>query len=122
MGRNGIFEQLNALLRRRVREGEGRTPEPTAMVLDAQSVKTSTNMPGTEQGVDDSTAGEARLNRIAATHPTLRKGWADRSYRECLVDHAARLGVDLGIVRRTPAPAGSACSRAGGRWKERSAG
>ncbi len=34
----GVFEQLNALLRRRVREDEGRTPEPTAMVIDAQSI------------------------------------------------------------------------------------
>lgn len=29
----------------------------------------------------------------------LRKGWADRDY---LVDHAARLGIDLGIARLAP--------------------
>ncbi len=84
---DGIFEQLNALLRRRVREDEGRTPEPTAMVIDAQSIS------------------ETLLDRIAATHPTIRKGWADRGYREYLVDHAARLGIDLEIVRRTPGAA-----------------
>jgi len=135
--RDGIFEQLNALLRRRVREDEGRTPEPTAMVIDAQSIKTSTNVPATEQGVDaakkivgrkrsvvidttgllltvlvtaasvqDSTAGETLLNRIAAAYPTIRKCWADRGYREYLVDHAARLGIDLEIVRRDPSTRG----------------
>ncbi|KAA6214931.1 IS5 family transposase [Streptomyces albofaciens JCM 4342] len=132
----GVFEQLNALLRRRVREDEGRTPEPTAMVIDAQSIKTSANVPAAGQGADvgkkivgrkrsvvidttglllavlvtaasiqDSTAGETLLNRIAAAHPTIRKGWADRGYREYLVDRAARLGIDLEIVRRTPGAA-----------------
>jgi transposase len=135
--KDGVFEQLNAQLRRRVREDEGRRPEPTAMVIDAQSIKTSTNVPATEQGIDaakkivgrkrsvvidttgllltvlvsaasmqDSTAGEVLLNRIAAAHPTIRKGWADRGYREYLVDHAARLGIDLEIVRRTPGTRG----------------
>ncbi|GAU71288.1 putative transposase [Streptomyces sp. NBRC 110611] len=133
----GIFEQLNGLLRRRVREDEGRQPEPTAVVIDVQSVKTSTNVPAAEQGADagkkivgrkrsividtggllltllvtaanvqDSVAGRTLLDRIAAAYPTIRKGWADRGYREYLVDHAARLGIDLEIVRRTPARRG----------------
>ncbi|MGW0316062.1 IS5 family transposase [Streptomyces flavidovirens] len=135
--RDGIFEQLNALLRRRVRENEGRSPEPTGFVIDAQSVKTSTNVPAREQGADvgkrivgrkrtiiidttglmltvlvtaasiqDSVAGERLLNRLAANHPGIRKGWADRGYREYLVDHAARLGIDLEVVRRTPGTRG----------------
>lgn len=131
--RDGIFEQLNALLRRRVREDEGRAPEPSGFVIDAQSVKTSTNVQIREQGSDvgkrivgrkrsividttglmltvlvtaasiqDSVAGERLVNRLAADHPGLREGWADRGYREYLVDHAARLGIDLEVVRRTP--------------------
>ncbi|MFI1255291.1 IS5 family transposase [Streptomyces netropsis] len=135
--RDGIFENLNALLRRRVREDEGRSPEPTGFVIDAQSVKTSTNVPAREQGADvgkrivgrkrsiiidttgliltvlvtaasiqDSVAGERLLNRLAADHPSMRKGWADRGYREYLVDHAARLGIDLEVVRRTPGTRG----------------
>ncbi|MET9638186.1 IS5 family transposase [Streptomyces virginiae] len=133
----GIFERLNGLLRRRVREDEGRTPEPTACVIDAQSVKTSTNVPARDQGSDvgkkivgrkrsividatgmlltvlvtaasvqDSTVGQTPLDRVAANHPTIRKGWADRGYREYLVDHAARLGIDLEVVRRTPGSRG----------------
>ncbi|MGW6290307.1 IS5 family transposase [Streptomyces sp. NPDC055107] len=135
--RDGVFEHLNALLRRRVREDEGRSPEPTGFVIDAQSVKTSTNVPAREQGADvgkrivgrkrsiiidttglmltvlvtaasiqDSVAGERLLDRLAADHPGLRKGWADRGYREYLVDHAARLGIDLEVVRRTPGTKG----------------
>lgn len=131
--KDGIFEHLNALLRRRVREEEGRSPEPTGFVIDAQSVKTSTNVPARERGADvgkrivgrrrsiiidttglmltvlvtavtiqDSVAGEHLLNRLAADHPGIRKGWADRGYREYLVDHAARLGIDLEVVPTHP--------------------
>ncbi|GAA4980919.1 hypothetical protein GCM10025734_00990 [Kitasatospora paranensis] len=47
-----MFEQLNGLLRRLVRAAEGREPEPTACIVDSQSVKTSTNVPATSQGID----------------------------------------------------------------------
>ena len=47
----GIFGRLNGLLRRLVREAEGRDAEPSACVLDAQSVKTSANVPAAGQGI-----------------------------------------------------------------------
>ncbi|GLW58991.1 IS5 family transposase [Kitasatospora phosalacinea] len=50
--KEGVFEQLNGLLRRLVRTAEGRSPEPTACIVDSQSVKTSTNVPASSQGVD----------------------------------------------------------------------
>lgn len=106
-------------------------------MIDAQSVKPSTNVPVREQGADvgkkivgrkrsiiidtaglmltvlvtaadiqDSVAGECLLNRLATDHPGIRKGWADRGYREYLVDHAARLGIDLEVVRRAPGTKG----------------
>ncbi|MFC8247609.1 IS5 family transposase [Streptomyces chartreusis] len=50
--RDGIFAQLNGLLRELVREQEGRNAEPSACVIDAQSVKTSTSVPATSQGTD----------------------------------------------------------------------
>nr|WP_168504430.1 IS5 family transposase [Streptomyces sp. S1D4-11]QIY93143.1 IS5 family transposase [Streptomyces sp. S1D4-11] len=50
--KDGIFDQLNGLLRRLVREAEGRDAEPSACVLDAQSVKTSANVPAAGQGID----------------------------------------------------------------------
>ncbi len=48
----GVFAQLNGPLRRLLREKEGRDAEPSAYVIDAQSVKTPTNVPATGQGVD----------------------------------------------------------------------
>lgn len=50
--KEGIFDQLNGLLRRLVREAEGRSPEPSACVLNAQSIKTSANVPTAGQGID----------------------------------------------------------------------
>lgn len=48
----GIFAQLNYELTGLARIKEGRTAEPTACVMDTQSVKTSTNVPLTSQGTD----------------------------------------------------------------------
>ncbi|MDX2565517.1 IS5 family transposase, partial [Streptomyces sp. TX20-6-3] len=48
----GVFAQLNGLLRQLLREKEGRNGEPSACVIDAQSVKTSTSVPASSQGVD----------------------------------------------------------------------
>ncbi|WP_277441810.1 IS5 family transposase [Streptomyces sp. SPB162] len=50
--KDGVFAQLNGLLRELVRQQEGKSPEPTACVIDAQSVKTSTSVPATSQGID----------------------------------------------------------------------
>lgn len=50
--KEGVFAQLNGLLRELVRKKEGRNAEPSACVIDAQSVKTSTSVPATSQGTD----------------------------------------------------------------------
>ncbi|GIH29835.1 DDE transposase [Acrocarpospora phusangensis] len=47
-----VFTQLGGLLRRLVRTAEGRHPDPSACVIDAQSVKTSTDVPAGSQGAD----------------------------------------------------------------------
>lgn len=48
----GILAQLNYDLTGLARVKEGRKPEPTASVIDTQSVKTSTNAPLTRQETD----------------------------------------------------------------------
>jgi transposase len=48
----GILAQLNYDLTGLARAKEGRKPEPTASVIDTQSVKTSTNVHLTSQGTD----------------------------------------------------------------------
>jgi transposase len=50
--KDGLFDQLNGLLCQLVRRAEGREAEPSACVLDAQSIKTSANVPATGQGID----------------------------------------------------------------------
>jgi transposase len=52
LGVEGILAQLNYDLTGLARVKEGRKPEPTASVLETQSVKTSTNVPLTSQGTD----------------------------------------------------------------------
>ncbi|MFF0095310.1 IS5 family transposase [Streptomyces canus] len=49
---DGIFTRLNRLLRELVRQREGRNAEPSACVIDAQSVKTATTIPAASQGTD----------------------------------------------------------------------
>lgn len=48
----GVFAQLNDLLRQLQRQKEGREAEPTACVIDAQSVETSTSVLASGQGID----------------------------------------------------------------------
>lgn len=47
---SGLWEQINAALVRAVRERRGRKPQPSAAILDSQSVKTSEG--GEARGVD----------------------------------------------------------------------
>jgi transposase len=48
----GVFARLNYDLTGLARVKEGRAPDPTACILDTQSVKTSTNVPLASQGTD----------------------------------------------------------------------
>lgn len=64
--KEGVFDQLNGLLRRLVREAEVPDGEPTACVLDAQSVKTSANVPATGQGLDAGKKIAGRKRHISA--------------------------------------------------------
>ncbi|MEH1058403.1 IS5 family transposase [Micromonospora sp. CPCC 206171] len=49
---DGIFTQLNYDLTGLARTKAGRAPQPSACVIDTQSVKTSTNAPLASQGID----------------------------------------------------------------------
>ncbi|MGW4231219.1 IS5 family transposase [Streptomyces sp. NPDC004980] len=135
--KNAVFDHLNGLLRRLVREAEGRDAEPSACVLDAQSIKTSANVPAAGQGLDagkkiagrkrhigvdtlglllavlvtaasvsDNAGGIHMLSSIAADPPRITKAWVDNGYRTKVIDHGARLGIDVEVTRRDPAQKG----------------
>ena len=58
--KEGIFTELNYELTGLVRDHTGRRAEPTASIMDTQSVKTSTNVPLSTQGTD---AGKKIIGR-----------------------------------------------------------
>lgn len=130
--KDGVLDQLNGLLRRLVREAAGRDAEPSAWALDAQSIKTSANVPTTGQGIDagkksagrkrhigvdtlgllpaaivsDNASGIHLLSRIAKAHPRITKAWADSGYRTKAIDHGAALGLDVEVARCDPGQKG----------------
>ncbi|MFF0747488.1 IS5 family transposase [Streptomyces sp. NPDC004111] len=129
----GVFTQLNYDLTGLARVKEGRKPEPTASVIDTQSVKTSTNVPVTSQGTDaakkivgrkrgiltdtlglllavtvtagglhENALGIRLLDQAKETYPTISKSWVDTGFKNAVVEHGAKLGIDVEVVNRNP--------------------
>ena len=63
--REGITEQIHDLLRVKVRRKAGRAAEPSTAIYDAQSVKTSGNVPAGSQGIDAAKKVAGRKRHIA---------------------------------------------------------
>ncbi|MFD4635643.1 hypothetical protein ACFVYR_38125 [Streptomyces sp. NPDC058284] len=59
--------------------------------------------PVTAAGIPDRVTGGRLLNPLATPAPGIRKGRADRGHREHLIGRAARPGIDLDVIRHTPA-------------------
>ncbi|GAA2943037.1 IS5-like element ISSco3 family transposase [Streptomyces erythrogriseus] len=129
----GILAQLNYDLTGLARVKEGRKPEPTASVIDTQSVKTSTNVPLASQGTDaakkivgrkrgiltdtiglilavtvagaslsENAMGIRLLDQAKEAYPTITKSWVDTGFKNAVVEHGARLGIDVEVVNRNP--------------------
>jgi len=64
--KDGTARQVHDLLRRKARQQAGRSPEPTTAILDAQSVKTSSNVPESGRGIDAGKKIKGRKRHIAA--------------------------------------------------------
>ena len=62
---DGTTAKIHDLLRRRVREQAGRAGEPSAAIIDAQSVKTSGNVPEASQGIDAGKKIKGRKRHLA---------------------------------------------------------
>jgi putative transposase len=127
---DGTMLEIHDCLRRAVRVLQGREPEPTAVVIDSQSVKTAEA--GGDRGFDGGKQVDGRkrqmvvdtegnlltvlvhaaniqdrdgvqpaLSETQELCPSVTYAWADQSYRGDLVDWAAKvLGITIEIVTR----------------------
>ena len=62
---DGTTEALHDLLRQQVRVAKGRAATPSAAIIDSQSVKTSSNVSETSQGIDAGKKIKGRKRHIA---------------------------------------------------------
>src|SRR5213080_4039048 len=63
--KEGVTEAIHDALRGKVRRAAGRSAEPTAAILDAQTVKTSGNVPEQSQGIDAGKRIKGRKRHVA---------------------------------------------------------
>lgn len=129
--KDGTLKRVHDTLRRKVRQKAGHKEEPTAGMLDSQSVKTTeeAETKGYDAGkkvkgrkrhllvdtlglvlvawistadVQDRDAVQAVLPMAAQEYPTLQKTWADGAYQGQQVEQVARdCDITLEVVKRS---------------------
>ncbi len=62
---DGTTEAIHDMLRRKVRQQAGRAETPSAAIMDAQSIRTSGNVPESSQGIDAGKKIKGRKRHIA---------------------------------------------------------
>ncbi|MFF7047804.1 IS5 family transposase [Streptomyces griseorubiginosus] len=98
---DGTVERVHDALRARVREADGRDPEPSAGLIDSQSVRTADTVPAAS--VQDPDGARRPLLWTRLDYPGVKKIWADQGFAGRLVDWtAAILSRELEIVRAHP--------------------
>ena len=128
-------KKIHDLLRMQVREQADRSEDPSAVVLDSQSVraagvpKTTTGLdagektPGRKRGLavdvieliiavvmatsaHDNHIGTALLTRVAAENPSVSKTFVDAGFKDRVAIHGATPGIDVEVVSRLDGESG----------------
>ncbi|MFE9628513.1 IS5 family transposase [Streptomyces sp. NPDC006527] len=132
----GLLAELHDRLRDRVREKEGRSPDPSAAIVDSQSLRAAATVPKsgwdggkkvsgrkrhlvvdclgmvlavavTAASVQDRDAAVPLLERLRKLHFSVRLVWADGGYAGRLVDWVAEnLQLTLDSVKRSDTATG----------------
>ena len=113
---DGTLARLHDALRAQVRAAAGRTTEPTAAVIDSQSVRAADTVPKASRGWDNAKKVNGRKRHIASVQdrdgarPLLwnlaracrrvRLIWADAAYTGKLTAWAAAMKITIQVVAR----------------------
>lgn len=132
----GLDAAIQEILRVGVRAKAGRAEDPSAVVLDTQSLHAAVNVPAATTGKDANkkvpgrkrglavdviglivavvvTAASVHDNAIGvklldkiAETGTVAKAWVDQGFKNTVVTHGAGLGIDVEVVTRNPEQVG----------------
>jgi transposase len=133
---DGLDVAIQEILRARVRAKAGRGEDPSVVVLDTQSLHAAVNVPAATTGKDankkvpgrkrglavdvigliiavvvtaasvhDNAIGVMLLDKVAGVG-TVSKAWVDQGFKNTVVAHGARRGIDVEVVMRNPGDTG----------------
>ncbi|MFE3636156.1 IS5 family transposase [Streptomyces sp. NPDC059168] len=133
---DGTDQTIHDLLRWRVREKARRKADPSLVVLDPQSVHAAAGVPAQSTGCDaakvpgrkrglavdvmglviavvvlaasvhDNAAGIALQGKVAADTDTVQKALVDQGFKNAVVAHGEKVGIEGEIVERHPVQTG----------------